>query len=71
MSEIPESKRRFYVTEAYELVARQRVSEFVAGPFDHPDEARNARDFMRHDAPSRCVQCVEVVSFNDDCEVQR
>ena len=26
---------------------------------------RHARDFIRHDAPSRRVRCVEVVSFGD------
>ena len=68
MSEFPEPISRFYVTETFELAGGQRITEFVAGPFDDRDDARDARDFIRHDAPSRCVNCVEVVRFDDACE---
>ncbi|ROO30626.1 hypothetical protein SAOR_01855 [Salinisphaera orenii MK-B5] len=65
MSEFPEPSSEYYVTERFELAGGQTVTEFVAGPFDDPDDARHARDFIRRDAPSRRVRCVEVVSFGD------
>lgn len=64
MNEFPEHPRRYFVAETFTLRGGARVTDFVAGPFDHPDEARRARDAIRASEPSRCVHCVECVNYD-------
>lgn len=59
MSEYPESDASYYVCEQFPLEGGGTLTDFAAGPFEHPDQARQARDRMRSLEPTRRVHCVE------------
>ena len=66
MSEFPEPTSEYYVMERFDLAGGRTVTEFVAGPFDDPDDARHARDLIRRVESSRCVHCCEVKSYDEE-----
>lgn len=63
MSEYPTPNPAYYVCEQFTLENGKRLTDFAAGPFEHPDEARRARDAIRAQEPSRCVHCTEWVDL--------
>lgn len=64
MSE-PVTESQFYVCETFTLKGGSRLTEFMAGLFEYPDQARHARDRIRESEPARCVHCVECVTYGD------
>lgn len=62
MSEFPEPDVKFCVDESFRT-DRGTVRERVKGPFNHPDQARQARDQIRREDATRTVHCVEVRSY--------
>lgn len=62
MSEFPEPDVSFYVAETFHA-GRGNVTDYVAGPFQHPDQARQARDQIRAADQTRNVHCVEVRAY--------
>lgn len=62
MIELPKPDVRFYVAETFRA-GHANVTEFARGPFNHPDQARQARDQIRCDNPTRNVHCVEVRAY--------
>ena len=62
----PITESQFYVCETFTLRGGCRLTEFAAGPFEHPDEARRARDRIHESEPARCVHCVTYCDGGDD-----
>lgn len=57
--EFPEPESEFYVLETFPLRGGGSVTNFAAGPFRDPDEARRSRAFILEECPSRNVHCAE------------
>lgn len=58
-SEFPEPEISFWVMETCRLAGGGSLTVFAAGPFEQPDEAKQARQQLHTAEPGRNLHCAE------------
>ncbi|RJS95278.1 hypothetical protein [Salinisphaera sp. Q1T1-3] len=58
-AEFPEPEVAFWVHETHRLASGGSLTTFAAGPFDQPEEAKQARQQLHAAEPGRNLHCAE------------